>query len=548
MGKRRISTSFLIVFLVVTLAACTSNGSGSSGSNSSSTSTSTASSSTASSSASSSASTAMQSSATGSVTAPAAKYEEIPCPTTNVAGLDALNFPAGVTCGYLIVPENRAKPDGRQIRIFFSRAPAVTATGQEPLVWLAGGPGGAGSFNVASMVAKGVNADRDVIFVDQRGTLHADPLLPCPEVDQFENDTVDLPMAAVSTTTLDTAAYQACRDRLAATGVDLASYNTTENAADIADLRVAMGIVSWNVYGVSYGTRLALSLLRDHPEGIKSMVLDSVSPPVNNIVDTWWSAPASSFKAIFAACEAQPACAAAYPNLAADFTDTVNRLNTTPLVVQTQDSAGAPVTVNIDGFALAYAVINASEKFDPAAIPMMVGDIAKGDGQGIATVLLNLLNPPTTVGLAGVGLGLTVFCQESENLTTEAEALATAKSYLPDFPDDVLKLQPKRGRLFTECPVWDVGKADPSVIAPTVSDVPVLVLEGAFDAATAPEWVDLITPDLPNSQVVTFPMTGHSVVPKSSCGLNLLTSFLADRMQKVDGSCVDQTLLTFKTG
>ena len=187
------------------------------------------------------------------------------------------------------------------------------------------------------MVAKGVNADRDVIFVDQRGTLHADPLLACPEVDQFENDTVDLPMAAASTTTLDTAAYQACRDRLAATGVDLASYNTTENAADIADLRVAMGIDSWNVYGVSYGTRLALSLLRDHPEGIKSMVLDSVSPPVNNIVDTWWSAPASSFKAIFAACEAQPACAAAYPNLAADFTDTVNRLNTTPLVVQTQD-------------------------------------------------------------------------------------------------------------------------------------------------------------------------------------------------------------------
>jgi hypothetical protein len=95
----------------------------------------------------------MQSSATGSVTAPAAMYEEIPCPTPNVAGLDALNFPAGVTCGYLTVPENRAKPDGRQIRIFASRAPAVTATGQEPLVWLAGGPGGAGSLNVASMVA-----------------------------------------------------------------------------------------------------------------------------------------------------------------------------------------------------------------------------------------------------------------------------------------------------------------------------------------------------------------------------------------------------------
>ena len=117
---------------------------------------------------------------------------------------------------------------------------------------------------------------------------------------------------------------------MAATGVDLAAYNTTENAADIADLRVALGIDSWNVYGVSYGSRLALTVLRDHPQGIRSVVLDSVSPPTVNIVETWWSAPASSFKAIFAACAAQAACAKAYPNLESDFTATVNRLDKTP--------------------------------------------------------------------------------------------------------------------------------------------------------------------------------------------------------------------------
>ncbi|MET0863421.1 MAG: alpha/beta hydrolase [Nakamurella sp.] len=329
------------------LAACSSSGGASSGSSNPTSSNSTIATDSKGSSGSSS-SAPQQNPATGSATA-GASYETIPCPTPNIEGFDSLNFPPAVTCGYLTVPENRAKPDGRQIRVFVARAPAVSATPKEPLVWLAGGPGGAGSFNIASMVAKGVNADRDVYFVDQRGTHHADPLLSCPEVDQFENDTIDLPLAAESTTTLDTAAYQACRDRLVASGVDLASYNSTENAADLADLRVALGISNWSVYGVSYGTRLALTLLRDHPEGIKSLVLDSVSPPVNNIADTWWSAPASSFKAIFAACAAQPTCAAAYPNLAADFTDTVNRLDATPLVVQTQDSSGAPITVNIDG-------------------------------------------------------------------------------------------------------------------------------------------------------------------------------------------------------
>ena len=125
------------------------------------------------------------------------------------------------------------------------------------------------------------------------------PLLGCPEADEFVNDAISVPFTAESTTAADAAALQKCRDRLAATGVDLAAYNTAENAADIADLRVALGIDTWNVYGVSYGSNLALSVLRDHPQGIRSVVLDSVSPPSNNIVENWWTAPASSFKAIF---------------------------------------------------------------------------------------------------------------------------------------------------------------------------------------------------------------------------------------------------------
>ena len=130
----------------------------------------------------------------------------------------------------------------------------------------------------------------------------------------------------------------------------MAVYNTAENAADIADLREALGIEEWNVYGVWYGSKLALVELRDHPEGIRSVVLDSVSPPNKNIAEDWWSAPASSFEAIFAACAAQPACAAAYPNLEAAFIATVNGLDESPVVVETTDAAGQPLTVNIDAF------------------------------------------------------------------------------------------------------------------------------------------------------------------------------------------------------
>ena len=109
------------------------------------------------------------------------------------------------------------------------------------------------------------------------------------------------------------AATRACRDRLAGRGYDLAAYNTVENAADINELRIALGIAEWNVYGVSYGSDLALQLLRDHPEGIRSLVLDSLVPPQVNLIEGFWPNAAEGYRALFDACAAQPACAGAYP-------------------------------------------------------------------------------------------------------------------------------------------------------------------------------------------------------------------------------------------
>ena len=475
-----------------------------------------------------------------------ASYQTIPCPQPNIAGFPDLDFPPGVQCGYLTVLENRAKPDGRRIHIFVMRAPAVSATPKpDPIVYLSGGPGGAGSFEVATMVKQGLNADREVIFVDQRGTHRADPRLGCPGWEQLGHDSVSLPFATESAAAADAATIKVCQDKWVAAGVDIAAYNSTENAADIAELRVALGIDRWNVYGVSYGSQLALIVLRNHPQGIRSMVLDSVSPPNNNIVETWWSAPASSFKAIFAACAAQATCANAYPNLESDFTATVNRLDTTPVVTQVKDESGALVTVNIDGFSFAYTFIMASERGDASGVPKMMADMARGNSGAVAATYLALRGPHEFVGLGGFGLALTVFCAEHANLTTEAAALARAKAALPGFTDRVLRVQPKQGRLFTECPMWNVGRAAPAVSAPVVSNVPVLILEGTFDAATAPAWVQLITPNLKNAQVAVFPFTGHAVLGKRNCALKIMATFLDNPMKAVDPTCAARTTLTF---
>jgi pimeloyl-ACP methyl ester carboxylesterase len=200
-------------------------------------------------------------------------YAGAPCPQPNYPGVPQAELGSSYSCGYLTVPENRDNPNSRTIRIFVARVKAASNTPKpDPIVFLAGGPGSAGTLTAPAVVAAGMNADRDVIFVNQRGTLHSDPHLSCPEMDQFTSQAVQLVFQAPATADLDAAAVAACRKRLSSTGVNFASYTTRENAADIADLREKLGIDQWNVYGVSYGTDLAQQLLRDHPEGIRSVV------------------------------------------------------------------------------------------------------------------------------------------------------------------------------------------------------------------------------------------------------------------------------------
>jgi pimeloyl-ACP methyl ester carboxylesterase len=329
-----------------------------------------------------------------------ASYQSAPCPVPNYPGVPGAELGPNYSCGYLTVPENRSVPNGRTIRILVARVKAATdAPRPDPIVYMASGPGGAGTLAAPGVVAGGMNANRDVIFVNPRGTLHSDPHLSCPEYDEFITQAVGLVYQAASTAALAAAALTACRERLAPTGVDFAAYNTRENAADIADLRVALGIKEWNVYGVSYGSDAALQLLRDHPAGIRSVVLDSVVPPNQNIVDKWWEAPASGLKAIFAACAAQPACAAAYPDLATVFTATVNRLSATPAEI-TVNAAGGPVRVTIDGFKLIPIVLDWTVSPTKVVdIPRMIDNLANGDGTLAAAAIAATAVPADQRGL-----------------------------------------------------------------------------------------------------------------------------------------------------
>jgi pimeloyl-ACP methyl ester carboxylesterase len=396
------------------------------------------------------------------------------------------------------------------------------------------------------LVKEGINRDRDVVFVDQRGTLHADPFLSCPEIDTALLEITGLSVLTPTAEQTDLTAVQTCRDRLASAGDQLSAYDTTENAADLAALRIALGIDQWNVYGVSYGTDLALQLLRDHPQGIRSVVLDSVVPPQINLVNQLWPSAAEGYRALFDACAAQPACKGAYPNLEADFTATVNRLAEHPLSVDLPAAQGASGRhVVIDGYTLANLVAVLS--LIPgtyAGLPALIHQVATGDGTDAAKALLGTLAPP---GLTGYGLTYGVFCREGAAFTDPATIAAAGKQALPGFPDSVLARPPQLPYLPQECPIWNVGTAPPSVHGAARSDVPALLLAGTFDAVTPPSQADEAARTLSNARVERFPGIGHDVFRASECARSITASFLADPTH-TDTSCLASvTVPTFTT-
>jgi pimeloyl-ACP methyl ester carboxylesterase len=459
------------------------------------------------------------------------RFESAPCPTLPVP------FPQNARCGFLVVPENRGRPEGRTIRLAVAIVPAVAQQpAPDPIVHLTGGPGGVALAEAQTLVDAGFNRDRDLILMNQRGTFLSEPALTCEVIDRFNRLQVGLPLDARSTRRKHVAATRECRRQLVARGVDIAAYNTTENAADFADLRRALGYDQWNMFGVSYGTYLAQTVVRDHPEGLRSVILDSTVPLSAVALSGFWPNARDAFQNIFRACTAQARCRGSFPNLERTFTGLVRRLESDPVRTTVSDPAtGEPTPVVLDGGALANWLVAMSfftSSFED--VPSMIAELAAGDPQRIATLRLRQVTAP---GFTGFGLTYGVICREWVPFDSEREVLAQGRDVLPRYPRSVLSQPPQFTYMFDDCRVWDVPAAPASFREPAVSEVPTLLLSGSFDSVTPLAWAYAAAETLPNSRIANIPGVGHFVAPVSPCAQAVIASFLL-RPDAPDTNCV----------
>jgi pimeloyl-ACP methyl ester carboxylesterase len=412
-------------------------------------------------------------------------------------------------CAELQVPEDRANPAGRKIGVHVALMPAyVRNRAPDPLVILAGGPGQAASdIGKVGLVFDAVRRTRDIVLVDQRGTGRSHPF-DCKLFDALD------PVVAMMQVAPDTARLKACVD---AFDGDPKQYTTPAFIADLEAVRAALGAERVNLWGGSYGSRVALAYIKAHPERIRSAIVDGVAPTSMRIIQEGLLNGEHALARTIAECAANASCAAAYPHLADEWAMLAGELATEQKVTFAHPRTGIGQTIGVDFLALDGAMRTLLYSADYAAmVPELVTRAAAGDFAPLFAASLRI------VGDLGqgmnVGLQLSVVCAEDASRVDPALRAAAAKDRVAATVfarvDDV-------------CKAWPHGSVDASYHAATSAPTPVLALSGGVDPVTPPANGELAVRTLPNATHIVAPGYAHLVSP-FGCAPRLVARFVED--------------------
>lgn len=448
----------------------------------------------------------------------------------------AFPVPSGYNpdCGYLIVPENRFSPNSNliQLHVAVFRSTAE-APAPDPVVHLAGGPGSS-SLDVARyLFGQGLNTilnRRDFIMIDQRGTGYSIPRLDCTERETLTPTLLSGILSDDEKKTAIINAFQRCRDRLSAQGIDLSAYNSAASAADINDLRFTLGYQQFNLYGDSYGTRLALTVMRDFPQAVRSVILDSTYPLEVNLYTALAPNAERGFNVLFHNCASDSTCNTAYPNLRMVFYNLVNQLNVNPVTLSLS-VGGVQYPVLLTGDLLIDVLfVGLYNPVVTASMPKMIYQIQAGE----YSILQNRLRLYFDTSSA-LGMGISVQCAEEVLFNTGEDVFIAAQGLQAEiaafFPRSVQYL-------FAVCQGWTDVIPNPRENQPVTSAIPALILAGELDPITPPAWGQMTAGLLSNSFYYEFRGNGHWVTRSSPCALSIMLAFLDDPLISPDTACM----------
>ena len=403
--------------------------------------------------------------------------------------------------GYLVVPENRNKPTGRKVKVpfLFVRRPDQDAR-KNITLYTTGGPGYSTTANIDSIsYNSGWLAYGGFIAFDQRGTKRAKPCLDCMEVASAIKRSY---REGKNRDSLVLAAIKQCRTNFVQQGIDLSAYNTIESAEDINDLRLALNIDSLNLVGISYSGGLMLTVARNHPEGVRTLILNSPLPGYVNFEEHALFNINEALEQVFRNCEADSADTK-YKNLRSDFHQYFASITGKKftLAYQEKDSSKS-IRISYTKNELLDAVINRMNSSQVNTVPgVMIDLIAGRRDKYVREVLDGYFAGDTHISL---GMRYSVYCSEQ---------IDYADPLLGKQQDQVLPWlagYPFNNVNHAICSCWQV-KPEPAIAKqPVYSSVPALISAGDIDPDCRPFYNRLIKRSMPNSQLLIIHNKGHA--------------------------------------
>ncbi len=440
-----------------------------------------------------------------------------PCTLSSPLSKDSLE----AQCTTFAVPEDRARPDGRKIKLNIAWLPPTSETAAlpDPVFFLAGGPGQSAvdTYPGLDPVFEEVRKQRHVVLVDQRGTGKSN-LLSCAQPEDVSDASPDAMRRAAA----------GCAKVLSARA-DLRHYTTTDAVADLDAVRKAIGAAQVNLVGVSYGTRVAQQYAMRHPRATRSIVLDSPVPNAVGLGNIFARNLDDALALQFALCTKAATCKGRLGDPRAELDALLAKLRTAPMTVDYRDATTGEQKQDVlraetvAGLVRMYAYMPAAG----ALLPKLIHEANAGRPAGLMA-LAKMLEGEMQDAMA-LGMQLSVICSEdAPSMVARAEDAGTVLGNL--MPDGMAAM----------CEAWPKGAVPADFNTPLSTKVPALVLAGEFDPVTPPRYGTQIVKTLPNARLFVLRGQGHSVLG-AGCMPKLFAQFVEQADAKaLDGKCLEQ--------
>ncbi len=449
-----------------------------------------------------------------------------------------------IECSYLLVKENRADPNSRDLLLAVARVKSSDPhPAPDPLIMLQGGPGGGVlselDFFASAAGIKKESGKRDLILIDQRGTGYSAPPMKCNEEFAVQDAQIEQNIPTAKALQQGDEAVKECRTRLSSQlHIDLNEYTSLTNANDIHDLITALKVPQADLYGVSYGTRLALEVMRSFPQQVRSVILDSTVPSQTNIFEDDPNVVARVYRTMFDDCAAEPTCAKAHPQLEQRFWTFVAKAQKTPVIMPIQDPNTQKMynkaVVNGTSFEQTFWEFFYITSLIPN-IPSIMEQVMQGDTKKFA-LYYGFLNLDHSVN---TGMYRSVECNENETRFSSAHLEANIKQLDPSVQQD--NTLSAEDLALAQCKIWNVKPEATDLAQPVKSSIPTLIMEGKYDPITPPAYGMAAAKTLVKSYQFLAPSTGHGVyLSGQACPVQVGEAFLQNPAQAPDTSCAQK--------